>query len=65
MGFWDTVGKIAKGTANAVIEEGNKIQEYKQEVTQLSNSELKERYKKTSGWKKAVVQNVIKERRGY
>jgi hypothetical protein len=65
MGFWNTIGKVAKGTMSAMEEMSEKIQKYKAEVSQLSNSELKEKYNNTSGWKKDVITAVIKERRGY
>ena len=65
MGFWDTVGKVAKGTLTAIEDMNEKVQKYKLEVSQLSNSELKEKYNSTSGWKKDVIISVIKERRGY
>ena len=65
MGFWDTVGKVAKGTMTAMEEMNEKTQKYKSEISQLSNSELKEKYNNASGWKKNVLTSVIKERRGY
>jgi len=64
MGFWDKVGKVAKGTMNAMQEQNEKMQEYKAEINQLSNSELKEKYNSSSGWKKNVIISVIKERKG-
>ena len=65
MGFWDSLGKVTKGTKTAMEEMNEKVQKYKSEVSQLSNSELKERYNNISGWKKNVLISVIKERRGY
>jgi len=65
MGFWNTVGKVAKGTLNSVIEMNKKMLTYKNEVSLLNNSELKKKYHNTSGWKKDVIISVIKERRGY
>jgi len=65
MGFWDSLGKVTKGTMTAMEEMNEKVQKYKSEVSQLSNSELKERYNNISGWKKNVLISVIKERRGY
>ena len=40
MGFFDTVGDIAKGVAQGMIEEGNEMKEIKQKFDNYSDDKL-------------------------
>lgn len=50
MGFWDTVGSLAKGAANAVNEYNAEFQALKSKMESKSSSELREIVKNKGGF---------------
>ena len=64
MGFWDTVGNLAKGTANAVVETLKEIKELTEEYYDEDDDYLIKKLKRGTMQQRVAAGKVLKER-GY
>ena len=68
MGFFDTIGDIAKGVAQGMIEKGNEMKEIKQKFEGYSDSKLIDIYKDDSfiggsnSMEKAIAKKILQDR---
>jgi len=69
MGFFDTVGKIAKGAAEAAEKKGNEIKQIKQKLEQYSDDKLAnmvedDSFLGASSMEKNIAKKILSDR-GY
>ena len=64
MGFWDTVGKVAKAGVEHAKDYTDDFRMYKERFEDESDDELRRIYDKSSGAKKSAAGAVLRDR-GY
>ena len=64
MGFWDTVGSIAKDAKDTVVETSRKIKELTEEYYDEDDEFLIKKFKRGTAPQKMAAAKVLKER-GY
>lgn len=64
MGFWDTLGKVAKGVGEQYTKRINDMEEYKEKYESYSDEQLFSRLTKTASAENMAILSILKNR-GY